>query len=120
MNDAIGAAKKNGETEIVSLLERLKANPTQTKKEARKELGWFEVSAEMFALVVLLCDGLLKIKEENLTGATGATRFFRMAKEMPMELQMVFCHRVVGSTGENIPGEQRELAFKELARKLLQ
>ena len=37
-NDAIGEAKKKGKTEVVSLLERFKVNPTQTKSEIRKEL----------------------------------------------------------------------------------
>ena len=43
-----------------------------------------------------------------------------LTKSLPMELQMVLCYRVVGSHWENIPGEQRELAFKELAGKLIQ
>ena len=112
------------------------------------ELGWLdELAAEFFALVVFLSDGLLEIKEEeSMTGAkeenkAGAfsffkmtrwlsvekekpiihpnhARFFRIAKELPMELQMLLCHCVVGSTGENISGEQRELAFKHLTRTL--
>ena len=76
-----------------------------------------EMAAEVFAVVVFLCDGLLKIREEK---ATKASRVFKVMMELPMELQMVLCHRVVGSAAENIPGEQRELAFQELARKLLQ
>ena len=64
------------------------------------------MAAEVFALVVFLCDGLLKIKEENMSGAA---RFFRMAKELPLELQMVLCHRVVGSMRMNIPGKQSEV-----------
>jgi len=30
----------------------------------------------------------------------------------------MLCHRVVGSAKEIIPGKEREVAFKELARKL--
>ena len=47
--DAIGAAKKveswmkenikKGKTEVVTLLERFKENPSQTRSEVRKELG---------------------------------------------------------------------------------
>ena len=37
-NDAIGVAKKYGKTEVVSLLEIFKANPSQTRSEVRKEL----------------------------------------------------------------------------------
>ena len=116
-NDAIGMAKKSGILAVASLLERFQANPPQTRSEIRKELGWFGEEAEMFALVVFLCDGLLELREEN---ETGAARFFRVAKELPTELQMILCYRVIGSGGENIPGTQRELAFKQLARKLLQ
>ena len=38
-NDAIGGAKQRGKTEVVSLLERFKENPAQTRSEIRKELG---------------------------------------------------------------------------------
>ena len=103
---------------MVSLLERFRDHQEEIRNEIRKELGWFdETAAEMFALVVFLSDGLLKIEEEN-TAAT--PRFFRIAKELPLELQMILCYRVVGSSGEIIPGEQREQAFKSLAKSLLQ
>ena len=39
-NDAIGVAKRNGKTEVVSLLERFKGNPAQTRNEMRVALGW--------------------------------------------------------------------------------
>ena len=35
---AIGRAKKQGKTEVVSLLERFKSNPTKTRSEVRLEL----------------------------------------------------------------------------------
>jgi len=37
--DAIGAAKKKGKTEVVSLLERFKSDATKTRSEVRLELG---------------------------------------------------------------------------------
>jgi len=37
--DAIGAARKWGKTEVASLLERSKVNPSQTREQIRKELG---------------------------------------------------------------------------------
>jgi len=37
--DAIGAAKKNGKKEVVSLLERFKSDAAKTRSEVRKELG---------------------------------------------------------------------------------
>ena len=115
-NDAIGGAKEGGRPVVASLLERFRDHPEETRYEVRVELSWFGEEAEIFALVVFLCDGLLEIREGN---TTGAARFLKMAKKLPMELQIVLCHRVVGSMRMSISGEQRELAFKQLARKLL-
>jgi hypothetical protein len=113
-NDAIGNAKRNGKTEVPSLLERFKMNPDQTRSEIRKELGWFEeMAAEIFALVVFLCDGLLEIRKENMSGTA---RFMRMAKRLSMELQMALSFRVVGSMRLNISGRVCEAAFVALAK----
>ena len=68
-NDAIGEAKEEGYSEVVSLLERFKVNPTLTKNEVRKELLWFGEESEIFAPVVFLCDGPLEIRKKNLTGS---------------------------------------------------
>jgi len=38
-SDAIGVAKKYGETEVATLLERFKENPVETRDEIRHELG---------------------------------------------------------------------------------
>jgi len=115
--DAIGAAKKNGKTEVVALLERFKENPDETRHAMRVELGLLdEMAAGMFALVVFVSDGLLQI-DDTMT-ATPAARFFSIAKRLPLEIQMVLCFRQVGSPKDNIQGRTSEVAFKELARKL--
>jgi len=51
--------------------------------------------------------------------ASAATRFFTIAKRLPMEMQMMLCHHVVGSTKQNILRRDSEAAFKSLARILL-
>ena len=76
-----------------------------------------ELAAEVFALVVFVSDGLLQINET--TTPSPAARFFSIARRLPLELQMVLCHHVVGSAKEIIPGKDSEVAFKELARRLL-
>ena len=38
-SDAIGTAKRQGKTEVVTLLERFKSDATKTRSEMRKELG---------------------------------------------------------------------------------
>jgi len=114
--DAIGAAKKTGKTELVTLLERFKNDAARTRHAMRVELGWYdEAAAEMFALVVFVSDELLQIKD---TTPSPAARFFSIAARLPLELQMVLCYCVVGSGQEIISGKESEVAFKELARRL--
>jgi len=115
--DAIGVAKKRGATKVVTLLERLKENPEETRHAVRVELGLLdELAAEMFALVVFVSDGILQVNDTTTT--TPAARFFNVAAQLPLELQMVLCYRQVGSVREIISGKESEVAFKELARKL--
>ena len=115
--DAIGAAKKYGRTEVVTLLGRFKEHPEETRHAMRVELGWYDaLAAEMFALVVFVSDGLLQI---NSTTPSPAVRYFNIARQLPLELQTILCCRVVGSHKEIIPGIEREVAFKSLAKTLL-
>ena len=115
--DAIGKAKKEGETEVATLLERFKSDTARTRHAMRVELGWYDdLAAEMFALVVFVSDGLLQVNE---TISTPGARYFSIATQLPLELQMVLCHRVVGSAKELIQGKESEVAFKYLDETLL-
>jgi len=114
--DAIGIAKRYAKTEVVDLLERFEENPVKTRHQVRVELGLAdEMAAEMFALVVFVTDGLLQIKDTKTT--TPAARFFNIATQLPLELQMVLCFRQVGSDKEIIPGNDSEVAFRSLATR---
>jgi len=116
--DIIGVARKKGKAEVVTLLERFQKNPEETRYSVRVELGFLDaLAAEMFAMVVFVSDGLLQVKKRVNT-KSNAARFFRIASRLPLELQMMLCFRQVGSCKEIIPGKEREVAFKELARKL--
>ena len=116
MTDAIGMAKKRRKTEVVTLLERFK-NPVKTRRSVRVELGLLdELAAEMFALVVFVSDGLLQT--DDATTPSPAARFFFIVAQLPLELQMVLCYRVMGSSKVIIRGKESEVAFMELARKL--
>ena len=109
--------RDGSKTEVVPLLERFKENPVETRHAMRVELGWYnEAAAEMFALVVFVSDGLLQI---NDTTPSPAARFFNIARQLPLELQMVLCHRVVGSAKDIIPGKESEVAFKSLTKRLV-
>ena len=116
--DAIGGAKKEGKKEVVNLLEIFQSDSTQTRHSVRVELGLLdEVADEVFALMVFVSDGLLQIRDT--ASSSPAARFFNIARRLPLELQMVLCHRVVGSVKEIIPGKESEVAFKSLAKSLL-
>jgi len=126
--DAIGVAKRNSETEVVTLLEKFKENPNEIRHAVRVQLGLVdEPAAEMFALVVFVSDGLLQIKHTTTPSPAarffsiarslpflkssnpnldfGSQRFFRISAQLPLELQMVLCYRLVGSGKEIITGK---------------
>ena len=117
---ALEIARSRGGTEVVSLLERFMANPTLTRHELRVKLRFpDELAAEVFALTVFLCDDLLQLKPASGPADAAATRFFTIASKLPMELQMILCHRAVGSLKQNILHKDSEISFKSLARILL-
>jgi len=117
MTDAIGAGTRRHKTEAVTLLESFQSDATKTRHAMRVELGWYDDQvAKMFALVVFISDGLLQINDT--TSPSPAARFFTIARQLPLELQMVLCYRLVGTAKEIIPGKDSEEAFKWLARRL--
>jgi len=116
---ALEIARENKMAKVVSLLERFMANPAQTRYELRVKFGMQdELAAEVFAVVVFLCDDLLQLKPVPALVNSAATRFFAMAKRLPMELQMILCHHAMGSARHNITSTKSETAFKSLARNL--
>jgi len=118
--DAIGLAKDRGKTEVVSLLERFKEHPEETRHAMRVELGFLdELAAEMFAMMVFVSDGLLQFKATGVKAGAKRTRFFNIACQLPLELQMVLCFRQVGSSKEIIQGKDTERAFKSMTKSLL-
>jgi len=113
---ALEIARNRENSEVVSVLEKFIANPAQTRHELRVKLGVPDaLAAEVFALTVFLCDELLQPKP---VPHLAATRFFAIAAKLPMELQMILCHRVVGSMKQNILRMDSEAAFKSLTRIL--
>ena len=112
---AIEIAREMNKTAVVSLLERFTRDQAQTRHEICVELGLVDAfSAELFAATVFLCDDYLRIR--GAESKSEVARFFRIASRLPMELQMMICHRVYGSAKENIPSKNSEPAFKNLAK----
>ena len=79
------------------------------------ELCSAEVAAECFALMVMLCDGLLAIRRRVAIKKRppNRARFFRIASQLPLELQMVMCRRIVGSPLEGDLNVSVRLHFKD-------
>jgi len=116
---ALEIARERRNTEVVSLLEKFIANPSQTRHELRVKLVVLDaLAAEIFALTVFLCDELHLKPTLATTAATDTLRFFSIISKLPMELQMILCHRVVGSMKQNILLKDSEAAFKSLAKIL--
>jgi len=70
--------------------------------------------------MVFLSDEYLKIKSagesDELKEKTGAMRFFSVASQLPMDLQMVLCNRTLGSAKALILTKNSEPAFVNLAK----
>jgi len=101
--------------EITSpLVREFGQDPTKARLAARKALGLEDRrAATLFAVIVLVCDGFLHVKssfqgsspptdKEERGDPTPLARFLAMMAYLPMELQMVVCHRVYQSGKNNI------------------
>ena len=118
LTDATTTAKITKQRRIALLLKNFKENPDRTRYEVKLHLGFKEVTAAAkLALAVFVSDGLLAVSNENKTAS--AAKFFYIASQLPLELQMILCYRTVRSTSENIPGQESERAFRHLAKTLL-
>lgn len=100
------------------LMENFTARPLQTRHDLRVQMGLVNANvAGHFASLIFLCDNLLQISP-HLTGHKRA-RFFDIARRLPIELQMIICHRVMGSVAEIVSTVDSEGAFRSLAQHLL-
>jgi len=129
--EAIAPAKGDDETDerflrrtsncpiIATWLEAYEANPAATRQRLRMlpDLSGPFI-AEVFALVVFICDELLTIKTSVLSSDTQTARFFLIATQLPMELQMALCNRLFESRKDIVLTKHSEPAFKNLARLL--
>jgi hypothetical protein len=121
LESAIKCAKRTTRADMVLILKKFRDKPEKTRHDIRLELNWYnERAARFFCQVVFLCDGLLKIKgkDEDISSASNASRFFRIARKLPLEIQTILCCRVVDSSEDIIPSKCIESGFRELARAL--
>jgi hypothetical protein len=76
----------------------------------------------VFALVVFHCDEYLMIKKSDAddnVDEKARKRFFLIAKQLPIELQMVLCNRSCGVAKDIILRRHSEPAFKKITWKFM-
>jgi len=102
-----------GHAKVASFLKAYFHDPIRVREELQHNLVDLTRAEEAFAVVVLLSDGYLRARQAVFSQSK-ARRFFRIAKTLPMELQMVLCHRAFGSMKDIITAKHAEEAFKEV------
>jgi len=101
--------------EMKSFFEAFESHPNEMRHAVRLKIGWYDhLASDVFARIVFLSDGLLQLKKATEARPL-TTRFFRIADQLPLELQMVLCYRVAGIHKMAIPKQKSEIAFKNLA-----
>jgi len=76
------------------------------------------MAAEVFALLVMICDDFFKLTPAGATTETArkALRFLGIACSLPQDMQMVLSCRMNYYSGDIIPYKLREKAFYKMAR----
>lgn len=110
-----------------SLLAAYKADPATVRQRLRQQLGLTDqLAADVFALIIFLCDDLLVVRQSPIVDdevttnrrVTSTKRLFNIVAKLPMEIQMIICYRIDGSSKCNIKTVKSEAAFRSLARSL--
>jgi hypothetical protein len=97
------------------IMDEYEIYPSNVVERLRKKFRLNERGiSDLFSLVVFLCDGLLQLSPQK--NDPKIHRFFKIASQLPLELQSILCCRVFGSRKTFIPEQDREDAFKKLAR----
>ena len=91
----------------LNLLTSYNQNREQTLNKIRQNLGMVE---DLFSLVVLNTDHYL-IRSRCVRSTA---RWFSILKQLPMELQMLICHRTYGSSKNNINSQLVEKSLKKV------
>jgi len=72
----------------------------------------FSTLAEVFALIVLICDAYVSVVS-NSENDSEAVRFFKIASKLPMELQMGLSYRIFKSSKDVLSVAETETALRK-------
>ena len=99
---------------LPALLEQYEADPLGTTLRMRRKHNFRAPAAQLFALIVYLCDDYFRLRPATRT--TPAARFAFVASRLPMELQMRLCNLAAGFEDHTIPQADVERGFMVMAR----
>ena len=68
--------------------------------------------------IATLLEKFLEVNNNNREDNNPASRFFLMTGRLPLDLQMVMCHRLVSSSRDIILGLESEMAFRNLVKRM--
>jgi len=99
------------------LLCDFQTHPRETRVRLRRELALpSEEVAEAFACAVLLSDGYL---QRRSLSAVEHSRFWGIITRLPMELQMLLCHRLYESSGQTVLARNVEAGLRNVLADFL-
>jgi len=102
-----------GNPGIVGMLAAYQADPAATRHRLRLELGLIKKDiASDFACAVFICDGYLEVSLLHQMGK--AARFLSIIARLPLELQMLLCHRRRASSRSVVLAEDTEAALRAI------
>jgi len=102
-------------TEISQVFEAFTNDRNLFIKNVRREIGYYEkgYSNETFALVVLVSDGILKIKNHD-HDINEEKRFFQIMNRLSIELQMIVCSQIEKKTFKVILSKDLEPSLRKV------
>jgi len=77
----------------------------------------FDFISHLFTLVVLLCDEYFTFNTQSCGRSVDMIRFFTICKQLPMELQMLICHRLYGSHKNYVKSDSVTLHCKLILKE---
>jgi len=106
--------KENG-PKCADLIDEYERDPVATRNRLRRQPGLREhFVGHLFALLVFHSDSFAVINER--TARSDTKRFFGITSRLPLEIQMVLCNRIFGSTRDIILSRYSEPGFQLLTR----
>jgi len=107
--------KKTNGPLCADLIDEYERDPVAAGNRLRRLPGVREhFVGHLFALVIFHSDSFTVINER--TASSDTRRFLKIASRLPLEIQMVLCNRIFGSSKDIILSKYSEPYFKCLAR----